>query len=77
MGDAVEQLVADFGKAAVNRGALAALAVFFKFAAMKLASGRGVWPARIVLMLECLAAAFVAMLGLVLFFGYWSSSQGA
>lgn len=73
-------IVATFAMAAgtaIMTGALAALAVFFKFAAMRLATGRGVWPARILLGLECLAAAFVALLGLVLFFGYWSSSQGA
>jgi nickel/cobalt exporter len=59
---------------ALTTGALAALAVFFKFAALKLAGGGSLRGARLIAALEVLAAAFVAMLGLALFLGLWAST---
>jgi nickel/cobalt transporter (NicO) family protein len=57
---------------ALTTGALAAFAVLFKRAALSVAGGRGgtggIWA---LLALECLAAAFVAVLGLTLLFGLW------
>jgi ABC-type nickel/cobalt efflux system permease component RcnA len=54
---------------ALTTGGLAALAVFFKFSALKLAGGGSLRGARIVAWLEMLAAAFVAVLGAALFYG--------
>jgi ABC-type nickel/cobalt efflux system permease component RcnA len=62
---------------ALTTGALAALAVFFKFAALKLAGGGSLRAAWIIASLEVLAAAFVAVLGLALFLGLWASGQGS
>lgn len=60
---------------ALTTGALAAFAVWFKLAALKLAGGRGSDASlRLMLVLECLAAAFVAVLGLTLLFGVWSGA---
>lgn len=56
---------------ALTTSALAAFAVFFKFAALKLASGGSLRGVRIVAGLELLAAAFVAVLGAALFAGLW------
>ncbi|MDP3256794.1 nickel/cobalt transporter, partial [Bosea sp. (in: a-proteobacteria)] len=54
---------------ALTTGALAALAVFFKFAALKLAGGGSLRAARTLAVLELLAAAFIAMLGAALYLG--------
>lgn len=62
---------------ALTTGALAALAVFFKFAALKLAGGSSLNAARAVAGLELLAAAFVAVLGAALFLGLAMSGQGS
>jgi len=61
---------------ALTTGALAALAVFFKFAALKVAGGGSLRAARAIAGLEVLAAAFVAVLGGALFFGLWAAGQG-
>lgn len=62
---------------ALTTGALAALAVFFKFAALKLAGGSSLRGARLIAGLELLAAAFVAVLGLALLLGLWAAGQGS
>lgn len=62
---------------ALTTGALAALAVFFKFAALRLAGGGSLKGARIIAGLEVLAAAFVAVLGAALFLGLWAAGQGS
>ncbi|CAN7450262.1 nickel/cobalt transporter [Bosea sp. LjRoot90] len=62
---------------ALTTGALAALAVFFKFAALRFAGGGSLKGARIIAGLEVLAAAFVAVLGGALFFGLWIGGQGS
>lgn len=62
---------------ALTTGALAALAVFFKFAALRWAGGSSLRSARIVGGLEVLAAAFVAVLGGALFIGVWIGGQGS
>ncbi len=62
---------------ALTTGALAALAVFFKFAALRLAGGSSLRSARLVGALELLAAAFVAVLGAALFVGVWIGGQGS
>lgn len=61
---------------ALTTGALAVLAVFFKFAALRLAGGSSLRSARIVAGLELLAAAFVAVLGAALFLGLAMTGQG-
>ena len=63
--------------ALAERGALAALAVFFKFAALRLAGGSSLRAARVLAGLELLAAAFVAVLGAALFLGLAMSGQGS
>ena len=62
---------------ALTTGALAALAVFFKFAALRLAGGGSLTGVRIIAGLEVLAAAFVAVLGAALLFGFWAAGQGS
>ena len=62
---------------ALTTGALAALAVFFKFAALKIAGGGSLGGARVLAVLELLAAAFVAVLGAALFFGLWAAGVGS
>lgn len=62
---------------ALTTGALAALAVFFKFAALRLAGGSSLRAARVLAGLELLAAAFVAVLGAALFLGLAMSGQGS
>lgn len=62
---------------ALTTGALAALAVFFKFAALRLAGGGSLAGARVIAGLEVLAAAFVAVLGAALLFGLWAAGQGS
>ena len=62
---------------ALTTGALAALAVFFKFAALRFAGGGSLRGVRIIAGLEVLAAAFVAVLGAALFFGLWAAGQGS
>lgn len=62
---------------ALTTGALAALAVFFKFAALRLAGGGSLRGARAVAALEVLAAAFVVALGASLLLGVWIGGQGS
>ncbi len=62
---------------ALTTGALAMLAVAAKGVALRLASGRGDRAAVVIRALECLAAAFVAVLGLMLMLGYASGLGGA
>jgi len=62
---------------ALTTGALAALAVFFKFTALRLAGGSSLRAARIIAVLELLAAAFVAVLGAALFLGLTMGGQGS
>ncbi|POR46763.1 nickel/cobalt transporter [Bosea psychrotolerans] len=62
---------------ALTTGALAALAVFFKFAALRLAGGGTLRSARLIAGLELLAAGFVAVLGAALFFGLWAAGAGS
>lgn len=61
---------------ALTTGALAALAVFFKFAALKFAGGGSLRAARAIAGLELLAAAFVAVFGAALFFGMMAGQGG-
>ncbi|MCB8822434.1 nickel/cobalt transporter [Microvirga rosea] len=58
---------------ALTTGAIAALAVFAKTAALRLAGGRGAAGALAVAVIELLAAAFVVVLGGSLLFGLWTS----
>ena len=59
---------------ALTTGAIAALAVFAKKLALRIAGGRGAAGAVAVAAIELLAAAFVLVLGASLLFGLWSSS---
>ncbi|MGO4707398.1 nickel/cobalt transporter [Microvirga sp. 2MCAF38] len=59
---------------ALTTGAIAALAVFAKSLALKVAGGRGVTGALTMAGIELLAAAFVLVLGLSLLFGFMSSA---
>ena len=61
---------------ALTTGALAALAVFFKFAALRLAGGSSLRAARTLAVLELLAAAFVAVLGAALTIGLATAGAG-
>jgi ABC-type nickel/cobalt efflux system permease component RcnA len=61
---------------ALATSALAAVAVLFKGVALKLAGGRGLAGEKALLMLECLAAAFVAALGLALLTGLLVTQGG-
>lgn len=61
---------------ALTTGALAALAVFFKFAALKFAGGGSLRAARALAVLELLAAAFVAVLGAALYLGLAAGGAG-
>lgn len=61
---------------ALTTGALAALAVFFKFAALRLAGGGSLRGVSIIATLELLAAAFVAVLGAALFIGFVAAGSG-
>ncbi|MBD2748396.1 nickel/cobalt transporter [Microvirga sp. BT688] len=58
---------------ALTTSAIAALAVFFKAMALKLAGGRGAAGAIAIAGLELLAAAFVLVLGLSLLYGLWTT----
>jgi nickel/cobalt exporter len=58
---------------ALTTSAIAALAVFFKAMALKLAGGRGASGALAIAGLELLAAAFVMVLGVSLLHGLWST----
>jgi ABC-type nickel/cobalt efflux system permease component RcnA len=62
---------------ALTTGALAALAVFFKFAALRLAGGGSLRGARVIAGLEVLAAGFVAVLGAALLLGLWIGGAGS
>lgn len=63
---------------ALTTGALAAFAVLCKRAALSVAGGRGGMGAiTALLVLECLAAAFVAVLGLTLLSGLWAAGGGS
>jgi ABC-type nickel/cobalt efflux system permease component RcnA len=57
---------------ALTTSAIAALAVFFKAMALKIAGGRGASGAIAIAGLELLAAAFVLVLGLSLLYGLWA-----
>jgi ABC-type nickel/cobalt efflux system permease component RcnA len=61
---------------ALATSALAAVAVLFKGVALRLAGGRGLAGEKALLMLECLAAAFVAALGLLLLTGLLTAPPG-
>jgi nickel/cobalt transporter (NicO) family protein len=61
---------------ALTTGALAALAVFAKGAALRLAGGRGEAGLIGLRSLEVLAAAMVLALGLALVFGLWTAGSG-
>jgi nickel/cobalt transporter (NicO) family protein len=58
---------------ALTTSAIAALAVFFKAMALKLAGGRGASGAIAIAGLELLAAAFVLVLGVSLLYGLWAT----
>ena len=58
---------------ALTTGAIAALAVFFKAAALRIAGGRGASGAIAIAGLELLAAAFVFALGASLLYGLWAA----
>jgi ABC-type nickel/cobalt efflux system permease component RcnA len=58
---------------ALTTSAIAALAVFFKAMALRLAGGRGASGAIAIAGLELLAAAFVLVLGLSLLYGLWTA----
>jgi ABC-type nickel/cobalt efflux system permease component RcnA len=58
---------------ALTTSAIAALAVFFKAMALRIAGGRGASGAVAIAGLELLAAAFVLVLGLSLLYGLWGT----
>ena len=58
---------------ALTTGAIAALAVFAKALALKIAGGRGASGAIAIAGLELLAAAFVLVLGASLLYGLWAA----
>lgn len=60
---------------ALTTSALAALAVFMKGLALRVAGGRGRGPV-VIAALEVLAAAFVALTGVALLSGVWASGGG-
>ncbi|MGL4727218.1 MAG: nickel/cobalt transporter [Bosea sp. (in: a-proteobacteria)] len=72
----VASVFAMAGGVALATSALAALAVLFKGVALKLAGGRGLSGERVLIGLECLAAAFVAALGLMLMLGVVAAPTG-
>ncbi|MET0527815.1 MAG: nickel transporter [Microvirga sp.] len=59
---------------ALTTSAIAALAVFFKALALRIAGGRGASGTIAIAGLELLAAAFVLVLGLSLLYGLWTTS---
>jgi ABC-type nickel/cobalt efflux system permease component RcnA len=59
---------------ALTTGLIAALAVFAKTLALKVAGGRGAGGELAIAGIELLAAAFVLALGLALLFGMWSAT---
>jgi nickel/cobalt exporter len=61
---------------ALTTGAIAALAVYAKLLALRLAGGRGAAGEVLVAALELTAAAFVAVLGSTLLIGLWSTTGG-
>jgi nickel/cobalt transporter (NicO) family protein len=62
---------------ALTTGLIAALAVFAKAAAVRLARGRGAHGARLIAGIELLAAAFVLVLGASLLAGLWTGSAAS
>jgi ABC-type nickel/cobalt efflux system permease component RcnA len=60
---------------ALTTSTIAALAVFFKAMALKIAGGRGASGAIAIAGLELLAAAFVLVLGLSLLYGLWAGGE--
>jgi nickel/cobalt exporter len=62
---------------ALTTGAIAALAVFAKALALKVAGGRGMTGAVAIAGVELLAAAFVLVLGLSLLLGLWTSATAS
>ena len=62
---------------ALTTGLIAALAVFAKALAVRLANGRGTHGARVIAGVELLAAAFVFVLGASLLAGVWTGSAAS
>lgn len=62
---------------ALTTSALAAFAVFFKFAALRMASGGSLRAVRLLAVLELAAAAFVVVLGVALSLGLWIGGMGS
>jgi ABC-type nickel/cobalt efflux system permease component RcnA len=62
---------------ALTTSAIAAVAVFAKALALRMAGGRGAGGAVAVAGLELLAAAFVMVLGVALLAGVWTGAGGA
>jgi len=62
---------------ALTTGAIAAVAVFGKALALRLAGGRGATGALLLSGLELLAAAFVLVFGASLLMGMWSAGGGS
>ncbi|MGO4573543.1 nickel/cobalt transporter [Microvirga sp. 2TAF3] len=62
---------------ALTTGMIAALAVFAKSLALKVAGGRGASGAMAIAGIELLAAAFVLVLGTSLLFGFWTSGMAS
>jgi len=62
---------------ALTTGAIAALAVFAKTTALKIAGGRGASGAIVIAGIELLAAAFVLVLGASMLLGLWTSATGS
>ncbi|MFC4174729.1 nickel/cobalt transporter [Microvirga sp. GCM10011540] len=62
---------------ALTTGAIAALAVFAKALALRVAGGRGLSGAVAIAGIELLAAAFVLVLGMSLLFGMWASAAAS
>jgi nickel/cobalt exporter len=62
---------------ALTTGAIAALAVFAKVLALRIAGGRGASGAVAIAGVELLAAAFVLVLGASLLFGLWASTTAS
>jgi ABC-type nickel/cobalt efflux system permease component RcnA len=62
---------------ALTTGAIAAVAVFAKASALRVAGGRGLSGAVAIAGFELLAAAFVLVLGLSLLFGMWTSATAS
>jgi nickel/cobalt transporter (NicO) family protein len=62
---------------ALTTSGIAALAVYFKALAVRMAAGGGGWGLWTIAILETLAALLVTALGLMLLFGLWASIGGS